>query len=150
MAFRCCINPKCATLLHLAERGVPHHGKSHNTVYDYTRLAYCSACRGGLLEHHSHDCWDSGDHSSWDMYWWWRIDPTDMPAVLEVAHTCPASLDPKCRCPVHRGLGESSPPSAVRPVETVYDKATVPRVNVQVIDGIPRWVDAQGPGKVVT
>jgi hypothetical protein len=146
MVSRCCDSPSLSVLMNLAERGVPHGGRGHNVVHDYTRVFRCGACSGGVVEHHSHDCWETGDHSSWDMYWWWRIDPTDMGAALEVAAMCPAPLDSACTCQVHEALGGQhtrpgqTPPGLAKSVETPYDKATLPPARIALQDGVPQWV----------
>ncbi|MFD0857048.1 hypothetical protein ACFQ07_32865 [Actinomadura adrarensis] len=127
--------------MNLAERGVPHGSRGHNVVHDYTRVFRCGSCSGGVVEHHSHDCWETGDHSSWDMYWWWRIGPADMEAVMQVAAMCPASLDSGCGCAVHEALGgQRTPPRPARSVETPYDKVTLPQARVEMQDGVPRWM----------
>ncbi|MEW2352275.1 hypothetical protein [Spirillospora sp. NPDC029432] len=137
---RCCESPALSWLAKLAARGVPHGHAGHDVVHDYTVLSRCGACGGGVVEHHSHDCWDPGDHSSWSMYWWWRVDPADMDAVLELAAACPAPSDPECDCRLHRGLGAETPPRAAPSRETPYERAPVPSAKVRVgTDGLPRW-----------
>jgi hypothetical protein len=127
--------------MNLAKRGVPHGSPEHSVSYDYAVVSRCGACSGGVVEHHSHDCFDPGDHSSWDMYWWWRIDPADMGVMLEVAASCPAPLDSSCTCRVHGGLGgDNVPPRQARSTETPYERASVPQTRVRVEDGGPRWV----------
>ncbi|MFF5260564.1 hypothetical protein ACFY4C_16600 [Actinomadura viridis] len=108
-------------------------------MHDYTRVLRCEDCGAGVVEHHSHDCWETGDHSSWDMYWWWRIDPADMGLVAELAVRCPAPLDSGCGCEVHRGLGQASPPRQAPPRETPYEQGPVPEARVRVDGGVPGW-----------
>jgi hypothetical protein len=147
MASRCCDNPDLTRLLHLAQRGVPHGHDGHEFIYDYELLFTCSACSGGLVESHSHDCFAHYEDEPWDLYWWWRIEPADMPLVLEVAGACPSSLDPDCECPVHHGLGGvnrsqdggRTPPGLPHGVESPHGKADIPRVRVEVVAGTPRW-----------
>ncbi|XVQ09830.1 hypothetical protein ACQP1W_46165 [Spirillospora sp. CA-255316] len=140
MVTRCCDSPELSPLMNLAERGVPHGSPGHNVNHDYTRVSRCGACAGGVVEHHSHDCWDPADHPSWDMYWWWRIDTADMGAMLEAAASCPAPLDSSCTCRVHEGLGGANvPPRQARSTETPYEKAPAPRAAVRVEGGAPRW-----------
>ncbi|MGH4035636.1 hypothetical protein ACQB60_42825 [Actinomycetota bacterium Odt1-20B] len=143
---RCCAAPALTLLLTLARRGAPHGGAGHGSVFDYTALLACSACGGGVVEHHSHDCWDVADHASWDMYWWWRITADDMPLVHELAAACPVlPAEAACACPVHRGLGEGAPPGIAAPVETRSEPAPVPRARVRLADGVARWAEG-APG----
>ncbi|MFI0356940.1 hypothetical protein ACH34Q_41395 [Actinomadura sp. 9N407] len=118
---------------------MPHGNRGHDDAYDHTRLSRCATCGSGVVESHSHDCWDPSDHSSWDMYWWWRIDPADMDVVLELVGDCPAPLKPGCDCRLHRGLGASTPPAGALSRETPYEKAPVPAAKVRIDDGIPGW-----------
>ena len=143
MATRCCDTPSLSPLIHLHKRGVPHGSPGHNVVHTYTDVSRCGSCGGGVVEHFSHDCWDPADHSSWDMYWWWRVAPADMGVLLEVVASCPAPLDPSCTCPVHRALGGGTvPPTRARSTETPYEEAPVPGARVRVEDGTPRWAAA--------
>ncbi|MFJ6573845.1 hypothetical protein ACIQNU_41275 [Streptomyces sp. NPDC091292] len=139
MAPRCCDTPTLTRLLALNRRGTPPGTPGHDVVFDYTDVLRCSACGGGVVEHHSHDCWDPADHASWDMYWWWRIDTAGMRLVEEWAAACPDPLSPTCDCSVHRGLGPATPPGLPPAVQTRHERADMPRTGVRLVDGLPQW-----------
>lgn len=139
MAARCCDDPVLSRILLLERIGVPHGRAEHKFTYGYTDLSRCASCGGGLVEHFSHDCFEA-EHSSWDMYWWWRIDAADIPGVCKLIAFCPAPLDGACECLLHRSLRAQTPQPLPRSVETVDEAAVIPRVGVRVVDAAPRWV----------
>ncbi|MGV9409278.1 hypothetical protein ACWDOP_05120 [Nocardia sp. NPDC003693] len=138
MAARCCADPLLTRILLLERRGVPHGQPAHAAVFDYTEIGRCAACGGGVVEHFSHDCWES-EHSEWDKYWWWRIDVADMRLLIKMTGFCPAPLDAECTCSLHRNLSAETPRPLPPSVETAAEDAVVPRVGVRVIGGVPRW-----------
>lgn len=130
--------------MHLAERGVPHHRRAHQFMYDVLDLTHCSACGTGMVTKHSHDCYAHYEDEDWDMTWLWRIEPADMAQVLELARACPAPLKPGCECPVHRGIGGEKGgrdlPHTARVTRASADVELL-RVRVQLVEGMPGWAN---------
>ncbi|MFC7326114.1 hypothetical protein [Marinactinospora rubrisoli] len=139
MPYTCCAHPVPRPLLNLRECGVPHHRIEHRHHFGYTHVSRCPSCGAGAIEAHVHDCRAPREPAAWDRYWWWRIDPADMPPLLRVMRSCPRPLAASCGCPVHEGLGARLPAPRAAATSAYFGPAEMPRTAVRVETGLPRW-----------
>ncbi len=94
--------------LNLSETGTSHGAAEHNFTHAYQIMAICEACRHGLLEKYSHDCFQYHGDEDWDMYWWYALDPIALGRLRELLTACPDPLNAACACAPHRSLRDSS------------------------------------------